>query len=239
MAETFDPAPGAAGFQTSTPSILTLASLLGSLQTFLSLGKEEASQQETPASTVTAMKKLQRKSRLMTAYLLLLLRSSSFFVPMKDVAQFEAEQAKSGVHKPGFTVITPEHPDHRGAQLSILLLPRNKGMLPLVMEALMRVGVYGDEREPDVIRFAPVPLYNTFRDCWMAYRSLQWAVDVSVRRAVSCVACAERDPDIDWLNLSISVRRLNPTKYTSGDICSRRRQRRREPAAHAALLMKS
>lgn len=39
MAEDFDPAPGAAGFQTSTPSIISLAALYGSLESFLLCGK--------------------------------------------------------------------------------------------------------------------------------------------------------------------------------------------------------
>lgn len=39
MAEDFDPAPGAAGFQASTPSILNCAALLGSLGDFIDCGK--------------------------------------------------------------------------------------------------------------------------------------------------------------------------------------------------------
>ena len=31
-------------------------------------------------------------------------------------------------------------------------------------EALRARGVVGDAREPDVVRLAPVPLYNTFDD---------------------------------------------------------------------------
>lgn len=39
MAEDFDPAPGAAGFVISTPSILGLASLFGALECYLQCGK--------------------------------------------------------------------------------------------------------------------------------------------------------------------------------------------------------
>jgi kynureninase len=31
-----------------------------------------------------------------------------------------------------------------------------------------RHGVIADAREPDIVRFAPVPLYSTFHDCWRA-----------------------------------------------------------------------
>ena len=57
-----------------------------------------------------------------------------------------------------FEILTPKNPDNRGCQLSLYLLKYGK---PLFNE-LMKRGVLGDWREPDVIRLAPVPLYNTF-----------------------------------------------------------------------------
>lgn len=213
MAEKFDPAPGAAGFVTSTPSILNLASLHGSLETMLAIGKEDAAQQEVPPTTAIALSKLRKKSMSLTCYLSLLLRSSSFYVPLKDISAFEEEQHKirqEAQHsrnnandnenevssspikisksqtrwKPAFTIITPDDPQHRGAQLSVLLLPRNYGMLAPTNDLLQQAGVYGDEREPDVMRFAPVPLYNTFRECWVAAKALEWALKVSGGRKV-------------------------------------------------------
>jgi kynureninase len=177
MADTFDPAPGAAGFQTSTPSILSLATLKGSLESYLLMGKEDSAQQETPSNTSIALKKLRKKSVVMTAYLALLLKSSKYYVPLKDIKSFEESQKDSEL-KAGFTIITPENPDHRGAQLSVLLLPRHHGLLSPVSEAMMEAGVYGDEREPDVMRLAPVPLYNTHKECWVAAKVLDWAVEV-------------------------------------------------------------
>jgi kynureninase len=52
-------------------------------------------------------------------------------------------------------------PEARGAQLSILLKP---GLLPAVFAKLQEEGIVFDQRKPDVIRIAPVPLYNSFED---------------------------------------------------------------------------
>lgn len=62
-----------------------------------------------------------------------------------------------------FTIITPDNPLSRGAQLSVRLKP---GLLESVMRALEEAGVVVDERRPDVVRVAPAPLYNTFSDVW-------------------------------------------------------------------------
>ncbi len=61
-----------------------------------------------------------------------------------------------------WTVITPREDDARGAQLSIMVQdhPRER------FKALEAEGVVCDFREPNVIRIAPTPLYNTFHECW-------------------------------------------------------------------------
>ena len=62
----------------------------------------------------------------------------------------------------GIEVITPANPEERGCQISFRAGDRTRDLLL----ALHREGVVCDFREPDVIRAAPVPLYNTFHDVW-------------------------------------------------------------------------
>ncbi|HMQ00778.1 MAG TPA: kynureninase, partial [Cyclobacteriaceae bacterium] len=55
-----------------------------------------------------------------------------------------------------FKIITPSNPNERGCQLSILMKQKGKEVYNYISEA----GIVDDWREPDVIRVAPVPLYN-------------------------------------------------------------------------------
>ncbi len=61
-----------------------------------------------------------------------------------------------------YRIITPTDPDARGCQISLLT---NAGGRKL-FDYLTEHGVVADWREPNVIRFAPVPLYNTFEDVY-------------------------------------------------------------------------
>lgn len=60
-------------------------------------------------------------------------------------------------------VITPSTEGDRGCQVSMLMLTRGKE----IFNELTARGVIADWREPNVIRVAPVPLYNTFEDIWV------------------------------------------------------------------------
>ncbi|MFL6590159.1 MAG: kynureninase [Chthoniobacterales bacterium] len=87
------------------------------------------------------MEPLREKSKKLTGYL-----------------QFLLERA--GSHQ--FTVITPRNPEERGCQLSILAHQNPKEL----HSGLEAAGVKADFREPNVIRAAPAPLYNSFHDVW-------------------------------------------------------------------------
>ena len=57
-------------------------------------------------------------------------------------------------------IITPKNPEERGCQLSIQVKSANKEL----HTQLTKSGVISDWREPDVIRIAPAPLYNSYQD---------------------------------------------------------------------------
>jgi kynureninase len=66
------------------------------------------------------------------------------------------------LNKPNIKIITPSHPDERGCQLSFQIKGANKS----VFNALSKANVVADWREPDVIRIAPTPLYNSYTDVY-------------------------------------------------------------------------
>lgn len=90
------------------------------------------------------MENLRRKSLMMTAFL-------------EEVIVHVAKLNDAAIE-----IITPSDPKARGAQLSILAHGFGKGLF----EELQANGVFSDWREPNVIRIAPVPLYNSFFDCY-------------------------------------------------------------------------
>lgn len=71
-----------------------------------------------------------------------------------------------------FEIITPKNPEKRGAQLSILA----HGMGKPLFDAITKMGVIADWREPNVIRVAPVPLYNSFEDAYRFAECLEKAI---------------------------------------------------------------
>lgn len=72
-----------------------------------------------------------------------------------------------------FEIITPKSIENRGAQLSVLAHGKGKEMF----DKLTEQGVIADWREPNVIRIAPAPLYNSFEDCWYFGEILEKALD--------------------------------------------------------------
>jgi kynureninase len=90
------------------------------------------------------MDALRSKSEQLTAYLEFTLKAS-------------AEENK----RLSFNIITPP-PPHRGAQISVLCGKEGKALF----QHLTEQGIVADWREPDVIRLAPVPMYNSFDDVY-------------------------------------------------------------------------
>ncbi|MGD1844776.1 MAG: kynureninase [Salibacteraceae bacterium] len=69
-------------------------------------------------------------------------------------------------------VITPKEKKWRGCQLSILAHGSGKPLF----DQLTQEGVVADWREPNVIRIAPVPLYNSFEDAYRFGKILEKAI---------------------------------------------------------------
>ncbi len=90
------------------------------------------------------MPKIRKKSKKLTAYCLELLDSC-------DNVNFE--------------VITPRNIRDRGAQLSLMVRKNGRELFDYLAER----NVVVDWREPNVIRLAPAPLYNSYEDVWKLY----------------------------------------------------------------------
>jgi len=67
------------------------------------------------------------------------------------ISQIDSDQIK---------IITPQNPNERGCQLSVQVKNADKSL----HQKLTEHNVITDWREPDVIRCAPVPMYNSFED---------------------------------------------------------------------------
>ncbi|XP_017595757.1 kynureninase isoform X2 [Corvus hawaiiensis] len=95
----------------------------------------------------TTMKALRRKSILLTGYLEYLIK------------HYYSED-KTNPEKPFVRIITPSRIEDRGCQLTLSF------SLPIksVFKELEKRGVACDMREPNALRVAPVPLYNSFHD---------------------------------------------------------------------------
>lgn len=63
-------------------------------------------------------------------------------------------------------VLTPSNPAERGCQLSLHIAGKGRA----VHDALRARGIVTDYREPDVVRMAPTPMYNSYRDVWHTAR---------------------------------------------------------------------
>jgi kynureninase len=67
---------------------------------------------------------------------------------------------------PAIEIITPPEPQARGCQLSLRVIGGG-GRGRKVFDRISELGMVCDWREPDVLRVAPVPLYNRFEDVYL------------------------------------------------------------------------
>ncbi|WWC58390.1 kynureninase [Kwoniella dejecticola CBS 10117] len=146
MLPQFNPTPGAKGYQHSCTPVLSSIPLLATLELIDTVGFD----------------KMLKKQKSLTGTLETLLKSSKYY-------------GRSSEEEVGFKILTPEYP-YRGTQLSVSLLPENKGVMPRVFSRLVKNGLIGDERYPNVIRLSPVVLYNKFEEVGRAVMILEDAL---------------------------------------------------------------
>uniref|UniRef100_A0A7S2HC62 Kynureninase n=1 Tax=Haptolina brevifila TaxID=156173 RepID=A0A7S2HC62_9EUKA len=153
MAHGYEEAAGAAGFGVSNVNMLMVACVHASLDVFQRAGGI--------AST-------RRKSLLLTGYLEALLHERGL---LREAG------AKGSREQTTLELVTPADPRRRGCQLSLRVRPAQSAAKPMTMRELERAlasrGVVGDAREPDIMRLAPAPLYNSFTDVLRVVGALQ------------------------------------------------------------------
>jgi kynureninase len=103
------------------------------------------------------MEKLVNKSRELTGYFEFIINEINL--------KFETRNLK-------LEIITPYNLNERGCQLSLIVKEKGKK----VYDYLVKNGAIADWREPDVIRIAPVPLYNSFEDVFLLGEMLKKAM---------------------------------------------------------------
>ncbi len=136
MEKGFSPIPTAEGWQLSNAPIFSMAAHKASLQLFDQAG----------------MKQLIAKSKLLKAY-------TEFII--------QAVNAQLGPVKGTLQMITPltdDAGDYFGSGCQVSIVAHGYGKK--LFEDLLAHTVIADWREPNVIRIAPVPLYNSFKDIY-------------------------------------------------------------------------
>jgi len=125
---------------------------------FIPAGSAEGWQLSTPSPILYAahrasleifaeagFERLIQKGQQMSSYLLYLLHQL---------------QSRPGIRR--MEILTPGNTPEKGCQVSLLIPVHGKR----VFEQLTEAGFFADWREPDVIRIAPVPLYNRYEEIW-------------------------------------------------------------------------
>ena len=94
-------------------------------------------------------------------------------IAMTDYLEFVINDISANSEKANFEIITPKNHKDRGCQLSIHAHGQGKSLF----DNLTKQGVIADWREPNVIRIAPVPLYNSFQDAYLFGQALKNAIN--------------------------------------------------------------
>jgi kynureninase len=105
--------------------------------------------------TAAGMKRLRRKSLSLTRYL-----------------EWHLTRELAGRVR----FLTPGDPDRRGCHLAVQFAPPPRNARTFVAR-LRAAGLVADWRRPDVLRLAPVPLYNRYRDAYAAVQALRRTLD--------------------------------------------------------------
>ena len=138
LAIDFEHSKSAGGWQISSPQILSLAPLEGSLKMILEAGIDA----------------IREKSLKLTSYLAYLIEEVLSKPPYN------------------FFIGTPREAERRGGHVA---LEHKEGMR--ISEALRARGVISDFRPPNVIRIAPIPIYNTYHEVWKTAQHLKAVID--------------------------------------------------------------
>lgn len=147
MFEKFDPIKSALSYRQSNPSVIDVVALHASLKIFHDKG---------------GVDKLRIKS-----------------IEMTNLMEHELIKSKYYINKSektyGFKILTPLNQKERGCQLSVLFTPQS--LMDKVFNYLHDYGIICDERRPDVIRLAPVPMYNKFIEIYYVIKRLNEALE--------------------------------------------------------------
>ena len=103
------------------------------------------------------MERLHKKRKLLAGYL--------HFV-LTDINSRQKEKV--------LEIITPSNEEDRGCQVSMLMLKGGRE----IFNELTKQGVIADWREPNVIRVAPAPLYNSFEELWRFGQIIEGALQL-------------------------------------------------------------
>ena len=145
MEKEFMPLETAEAWQMSNAPVLSMAAHRASIDIFEEVG----------------MDALVLKAEKLTGYLEFIIDDINK-VLLRDKSSRETDTFKKETKDGLLEIISPRDKNQRACQISILAHGRGKELF----DKLTSEGVIADWREPNVIRCAPVPLYNSFEDVY-------------------------------------------------------------------------